>query len=87
MKQYLERTAAAARRAARGAAKLVGRGARLALQLAPDSLALAGAGTVSFGVSLIHFPAGVIVGGVFMLMLGILGAMRASGPADKADAE
>lgn len=38
----------------------------------PDTLMTGGAGAVSYGVSLVYQPAGVIVGGVFLLAAGWL---------------
>lgn len=50
---------------------------KLAARLTPDALALTGAGLVSYGASLVYFPAGFIVAGLLALAAGVLGAINA----------
>lgn len=75
MKEHLQRIRAA-----------VGRGAsRTASALAaqvPDALMAAGIGAISYGSWLVYVPAGIIVGGVLVLVMGVLAARK---PADKAE--
>jgi hypothetical protein len=47
------------------------------LPLVRDVLVLAGAGFITAGAALIYSPAGFIVGGGFLLAVGLIGAMRA----------
>ena len=62
-------------RLARPTGRLV---ARIALPLAQNLLAILGAGFVAYGAWLIYAPAGFIVGGLFMLSVGVIGSLRTS---------
>jgi hypothetical protein len=42
-----------------------------------DGLVVAGAGLITAGAALVYQPAGFIVGGGFLLAVGLIGAMRA----------
>lgn len=47
------------------------------LPIVRDVLVLAGAGFITAGAALIYSPAGLIVGGGFLLAAGLIGALRA----------
>lgn len=57
---------------------LAGRFRRGIVALAPEVFALAGAGVISYGAWLVYQPAGFIVGGAFLLVIGIGSAKSAA---------
>lgn len=44
---------------------------RLLKNLAPDAMLVAGAAAVSYGAWLVYQPAGIIVGGAFLIYAGL----------------
>jgi hypothetical protein len=48
----------------------------LVISIARDAMVVGGAGLVTAGVSFIYGPAGAIVGGLFLLAAGLIGALR-----------
>lgn len=52
------------------------RALELGLAAVPDVLALAGAGLLAYGAALVYQPAGYLVGGAFLLAIGMVGVLR-----------
>lgn len=42
----------------------------------PDVLALVGVGLTAYGAARIYEPAGFIIGGIFLLVVGLIGVVR-----------
>lgn len=51
---------------------------KIILSMAPDALMTFGAFGISYGASMVYVPAGFIIGGIFLLSAGILGARTKS---------
>ena len=51
---------------------------KIILSMAPDALMTFGAFGIAYGASMIYVPAGFIIGGLFLLVAGVLGARTKS---------
>ncbi len=47
---------------------------KLIKSLVPDVLMTVGAGAIAYGAWMIYQPAGFVIGGLFVLVIGVLGA-------------